>query len=73
MQLLVSWIIDHPDAVSQEETRLDTLRLEQADDEERQRREEEQQQQQEADQTAAANEFLSIVGEVCATLLTFSA
>ena len=34
------------------------------DERRRRREEEEQQQQQEADQTAAANEFLSMVGDV---------
>ena len=63
MNLLVSWIIDHPEAVSEEEARLEQAQQEREADE-GQRRQEEQLQQQEADRDAAASEFLSLFGEV---------
>lgn len=63
MNLLVTWVIDHPDAVSEEEARLEQAQREREAAEAR-RRQEEQQQQQEADQNAAASEFLSLFGEV---------
>ena len=63
MNLLVSWIIDHPEAVSEEEARLERVQQEREADE-GQRRREEQLQQQEADRDAAASEFLSLFGEV---------
>lgn len=63
MNLVITWIIEHPDAVSEEEARLDQLQRD-MEAEETQRREEERQQR-EANQNAAANEFLSLFGEVC--------
>ena len=56
MNLLVTWIIDNPDAVLEEESRQDVSQPDTHVEEERQ--------QQEATQTAAANEFLSLFGEV---------
>ncbi|XP_064390094.1 probable E3 ubiquitin-protein ligase HERC1 isoform X2 [Halichondria panicea] len=60
MQLLVSWIIDHPNAVAEEEAAADEPGDAVSAEEERQR-EQQQQQQQEADRNAAADEFLSIM------------
>ncbi len=62
MNLLISWIIDNPDAVSEEEARMEQAERDR-EAEEAQRREEEQRQR-EANQAAAANEFLSLFGEV---------
>ncbi len=62
MNLVITWIIENPDAVSEEEARLDQVQQD-TEAEEAQQREEERQQR-EANQTAAANEFLSLFGEV---------
>ena len=63
MNLLITWVIEHPDAVSEEEARLDQVQVADTQAEES-RQQEEEQQQREANQNAAANEFLSLFGEV---------
>ena len=61
LDLVITWILEHPDAMVEEEQRLETERIreEERDRAERERRE------QLSSQVNAAEQFLQAIGEVC--------
>ena len=61
LDLIVTWLLEHPNAMEEEERRLEQERVEQ----EERDREERERQQQESSQLTAAQQFLQAIGEVC--------